>query len=201
MSSEGNSIQSAQEGIHVTGGSSVQSGYNTINLNSGTQVWIGGGSSVLIEGGSITGNSSYEAIKVNNSTLTLADVTISGGKQGIAAVFNSTVRLEGGNTISGNTENGVRLYNSTMFQYSDDDSTTIESNTSAEIYARRSYLELTDVIIKGSSGSNEIDLRNGSYLKLYSGSSVTGTVNCGNTSPDNGTFVNDSGTTVTTSGC
>ncbi len=200
-SSEGNSIQSAQEGIHVTGGSSVQSGYNTINLNSGTQVWIDGGSSVKIEGGSITGNSSYEAIKVNNSTLTLADVTISGGKQGIAAVFNSTVRLEGGNTISGNTENGVRMYDSTMFQYNGVGSTTIESNTNAEISARRSYLDLDNVTVTGSSGSDEIELDYGSYLELGPGSSVTGTVECGNKAPDNGTFVNDSGTSVTTSGC
>ena len=199
--SQGNTIQSADTGMKVKNSSHVKAQYNTINLNSETQVWINGGSSVKIEGGSITGNSSYEAIKVNNSTLTLADVTISGGQQGIAAVFNSTVRLEGGNTISGNTENGVRMYDSTMFQYNGVGSTTIESNTNAEISARRSYLDLDNVTVTGSSGSDEIELDYGSYLELGPGSSVTGTVECGNKAPDNGTFVNDSGTAVTTSGC
>ena len=52
-----------------------------------------------------------------------------------------------------------------------------------------------------SVGSTEVDLKYGSMLMLGSGSSVTGTVTCGNTAPDNGTFVNNSGTTVTTSGC
>ena len=92
-------------------------------------------------------------------------------------------------------------YNSTIHQYSDAGTTTISSNTGAEINAERSFLDLSGVTINGTGGSTEVDLKYGSMLMLGKDSSVKGTVNCANTAPDNGTFVNDSGTTVTTSGC
>ena len=119
----------------------------------------------------------------------------------LQAVYNSTVRLQGGNTITGNAQHGIHLLNSTLHQYSNVSTTTISSNTGSEIRAERSFLDLDKVTITGTGGSTEVDLRQGSFLNLGSGSSVTGTVNCGNTAPDNGTFVNNSGTTVTTSGC
>ena len=137
----------------------------------------------------------------DGSNLQISGSTISGGKSGIKAVYNSTVRLQGGNTITGNAQHGIHLLNSTLHQYSDAGTTTISSNTGSEIRAERSFLSLDGVTITGTGGNTEVDLRYGSLLMLGSGSSVTGTVNCGNTPPDNGTFVNNSGTTVTTSGC
>ena len=88
-----------------------------------------------------------------------------------------------------------------MHQYSDAGESTISNNTGKEIQAENSFMKLEGVTITGNGGSSEIDLRYGSILMLGSGSSVSGTVTCGSTAPDNGTFVNDSGTTVTTSGC
>ena len=137
----------------------------------------------------------------DGSNFQIKGSTVSGGKAGISAVYNSTVRLQGGNTITGNTQIGIYLLNSTLHQYSDAGTTTISSNTGSEIKAERSFLNLDGVTITGTGGSTEVDLKYGSLLMLGSGSSVTGTVTCGNTAPDNGTFVNNSGTTVTTSGC
>ena len=161
-----------------------------------------GGVALEIDNTSITGNSSQEAVQLNDgSNLHISGSTVSGGKAGISAVYNSTVRLHGGNTITGNAQHGIHLLNSTLHQYSDVSTTTISSNTGSEIRAERSFLKLEGVTITGTGGNTEVDLRYGSLLMLGSGSSVTGTVNCGNTPPDNGTFVNNSGTTVTTSGC
>ena len=141
-------------------------------------------------------------MKLNDSSnLQIKGSTVSGGAKGISAVYNSTVRLQGGNTITGNTQEGISLLNSTLHQYPDVSTTTISSNTGSEIRAERSFLNLDRVTITGTGGSTEVDLRQGSFLNLGSDSSVTGTVTCGNTAPDNGTFVNNSGTTVTTSGC
>jgi parallel beta-helix repeat protein len=199
--SKGNTIQSADVGMKVKNSSHVKAQYNTVSLNNEYQIEVWGGASLSLVGGTVTGNSSNAAIKVKNSVIYLENVTVSGGEQGIQAENNSTVLLEGGNTISANSEHGVHLKNSTMQQYSDISVTTIKSNTDAEIYAKRSYLDLDNVTVTGSSGSDEIVLDYGSFLELGPGSSVTGTVECGNKTPDNGTFVNDSGTSVTTSGC
>ena len=160
------------------------------------------GSALDINETIITGNSSKEALMLNDgSDLQISKSTISGAKSGIAAVYNSTVRLQGGNTITSNAQHGLYLMNSTLHQYSDTSVSTISNNAGTEIKAERSFMKLQGVTITGTGGSSEIDLRYGSILMLGSGSSVTGTVTCGNTAPDNGTFVNDSGTTVTTSGC
>jgi len=161
-----------------------------------------GGVALDINNTTITGNSSKEAVWLDDgSNLHISGSTVSGGKSGISAVHNSTVRLQGGNTITSNAQHGIHLLNSTLHQYPDAGTTTISSNTGSEIRAARSFLSLDGVTITGTGGNTEVDLRYGSLLMLGSGSSVTGTVNCGNTPPDNGTFVNNSGTTVTTSGC
>ena len=189
-------------GIVAVTNSTVNITDSSLTSSSGRVIYSRGGVALDIDNTTITGNSSKEAVQLNDgSNLQISGSTVSGGKTGISSVYNSTVRLQGGNTITGNTQHGIYLLNSTLHQYSDAGTTTISSNTGSEIRAERSFLKLEGVTITGTGGSTEVDLRQGSYLKLGSGSSVTGTVTCGNTAPDNGTFVNNSGTTVTTSGC
>ena len=198
-----NMILSSNKGILTADtNSTVHISDSSLASSSERVIYTQGGVSLKIEDTSITGNSSEPALKLNDGTfLYLSNSTISSAKAGISAVYNSTIRLQGGNSITGNTQGGIYLLNSTMHQYSDAGTTTISSNGGAEIRAERSFLDLDGVTITGTGGSTEVDLRYGSLLMLGSGSSVTGTVTCGNTAPDNGTFVNDSGTTVTTSGC
>jgi len=188
-------------GINAVNNSTVKITDSSLTSSSGRVIYSRGGVALDIDNTTITGNSSKGAVALNDgSNLQIKGSTISGSKTGIKAVYNSTVRLQGGNTITGN-EHGISLLNSTLHQYPDAGATTISSNTDYEIGASRSFLKLEGVTITGTGGSTEVDLKYGSLLILGSGSSVTGTVTCGNTAPDNGTFVNDSGTSVTTSGC
>ena len=187
--------------INAVTNSTVKITDSSLTSSSGRVIFSRGGVSLQIEDTTITGNSSEAALKLNNGTnLQISKSTISGAKGGISAVYNSTLRLQGGNSIT-NNQGGIYLLNSTMHQYSDAGESTISNNTGKEIQAENSFMKLEGVTITGNRGSSEIDLRYGSILMLGSGSSVTGTVTCGSTAPDNGTFVNDSGTTVTTSGC
>jgi len=195
-------LSSNGEIISAAANSTVKITDSSITSSSERVIDSKGGVALDINNTTITGNSSKEAVWLDDgSNLHISGSTVSGGKSGISAVHNSTVRLQGGNTITSNAEHGIRLLNSTLHQYPDAGTTTISSNTGSEIRAARSFLSLDGVTITGTGGNTEVDLRYGSLLMLGSGSSVTGTVNCGNTAPDNGTFVNDSGTTVTTSGC
>ena len=187
--------------INAVTNSTVKITDSSLTSSSGRVIFSRGGVSLQIEDTTITGNSSEAALKLNDGTnLQISKSTISGAKGGISAVYNSTLRLQGGNSIT-NNQGGIYLLNSTMHQYSDAGESTISNNTGKEIQAENSFMKLEGVTITGNGGSSEIDLRYGSILMLGSGSSVTGTVTCGSTAPDNGTFVNDSGTTVTTSGC
>ena len=187
--------------INAVTNSTVKITDSSLTSSSGRVIFSRGGVSLQIEDTTITGNSSEAALKLNDGTnLQISKSTISGAKGGISAVYNSTLRLQGGNSIT-NNQGGIYLLNSTMHQYSDAGESTISNNTGKEIQAENSFMKLEGVTITGNRGSSEIDLRYGSILMLGSGSSVTGTVTCGSTAPDNGTFVNDSGTTVTTSGC
>ena len=187
--------------INAVNNSTVKITDSSLTSSSGRVIYSRGGVALDIDNTTITGNSSKSAVALNDgSYLQIERTTISGSKTGIKAVYNSTVRLQGGNTITGN-EHGISLLNSTLHQYPEAGATTISSNTGSEIKAERSFLSLDGVTITGTGGSTEVDLKYGSLLMLGSGSSVTGTVTCGNTAPDNGTFVNNSGTTVTTSGC
>ena len=189
-------------GITTQNNSTVNITNSSLTSSSERVIYSRGGVALDIDNTTITGNSSNVAVKLNDgSNLQISNSTISGAKGGIGAVYNSTIRLQGGNAITGNTQEGIYLLNSTLHQYSDAGTTTISSNTGSEIKAERSFLSLDGVTITGTGGSTEVDLKYGSLLMLGSGSSVTGTVTCGNTAPDNGTFVNNSGTTVTTSGC
>jgi parallel beta-helix repeat protein len=189
-------------GIGVNNNSTLNISNSSLTSSSGRVIYSRGGAAIDIDNTTITGNSSKEAVKLNDgSNFEISRSTVSGGTTGISAVYNSTVRLQGGNTITGNTQIGIYLLNSTLHQYSDAGTTTISSNTGSEIKAERSFLNLDGVTITGTGGSTEVDLRYGSLLMLGSGSSVTGTVTCGNTASDNGSFVNNSGTSVTTSGC
>jgi len=188
--------------INAVNNSTVKITDSSLTSSSGRVIYSRGGAALDIDNTTITGNSSKEAVQLNDgSNLQISGSTVSGGKAGISAVYNSTVRLQGGNTITGNAQHGIHLLNSTLHQYSDAGTTTISSNTGSEIRADRSFLSLDGVTITGTGGSTEVDLRYGSLLMLGSGSSVTGTVTCGNTASDNGSFVNNSGTSVTTSGC
>jgi len=186
----------------VNTNSSLELSNSSLTSSSGRVIYSRGGSALDIDNTTITGNSSTEAVKLNDgSNLQIKGSTVSGGAKGISAVYNSILRLQGGNTITGNTQAGINLLNSTLHQYSDAGTSTISSNGGSEIVAERSYLNLEGVTITGTGGSTEVDLRYGSFLMLGSGSSVTGTVTCGNTASDNGSFVNNSGTSVTSSGC
>ena len=187
--------------INAAANSTVKITDSSLTSSSQRVIYSKGGVTLGFDNTTITGNSSNEAVQLEGSNLRISGSIVSGGKAGISAVYNSTVSHQGGNTITGNAQHGIHLLNSTLHQYSDAGTTTISSNTGSEIRADRSFLSLDGVTITGTGGSTEVDLRYGSLLMLGSGSSVTGTVTCGNTAPDNGTFENDSGTTVTTSGC
>ena len=189
-------------GITAVSNSTVKITDSSLSSSSGRVIYSRGGVDLEIDNTKIIGNTSTEAVKLNDgSTLQIKESSVSGGRVGISAVYNSTIRLQGGNTITGNTSEGIYLLNSTIHQYSDAGTTTISSNTGAEINAERSFLDLSGVTINGTGGSTEVALKYGSLLRLGTDSSVSGTINCGSSAPDNGTFVNDSGTTVTTSGC
>ena len=188
--------------INAVANSTILVSNSSLTSSSQRVIYSRGGAALDIDNTTITGNSSKEAVQLNDgSNLRISGSTVSGGKAGISAVYNSTVRLQGGNTITGNAQHGIHLLNSTLHQYSDAGTTTISSNTGSEIRAERGFLDLDGVTITGTGGNTEVDLRYGSLLMLGSGSSVTGTVTCGNTASDNGSFVNNSGTSVTTSGC
>ena len=132
-------------GIGVYNNSTLNISNSSLTSSSGRVIYSRGGAAIDIDNTTITGNSSKEAVKLNDgSNFEISRSTVSGGTTGISAVYNSTVRLQGGNTITGNTQIGIYLLNSTLHQYSDAGTTTISSNTGSEIKAERSFLNLED---------------------------------------------------------
>ena len=93
------------------------------------------------------------------------------------------------------------MHNSTLFQYGNVSTSYIRNNTNNEIYATMSSIGLNTVTVGGTSGSNEINLSQGSILRIETGTSITGTIGCDG-SLNTGKFINDTITlNPTTSGC
>ena len=144
-------------------------------------------------------NSAKAGVRVIAGKLLLKNVTLRDNTQhGIAAHGESAVEFYSGtSTISGN-DTGILLNDSTLWLFEREPaSVTVENNSNQEIVADRSALGLVNFTIGGTAGETEVDLRWGSVLHLYDGTTVTGTIQCGGYSQVD----NASGTNATTTGC
>jgi len=148
----------------------------------------------------ITG-SANAGIRVNNGMLSIKNSTISGStKGGIESHQQSAIHLGGGVIIENNAF-GIGLTNSTLFQYDDESTSYIRNNTNNEIDATMSSIGLSQVTVGGTSGNTEINLSQGSILRIGTGTSITGTILCDG-SLNTGKFIKDTITlNPTTSGC
>ena len=154
----------------------------------------------VFDNSTITG-SANAGIRVNNGMLSIRNSTISGNTiNGIASHQQSAINL-GGGVIIENNGYGIGMHDSTLFKYGTESTSYIRNNTAGyEISATMSSIGLTQVTV-GGSGSNEINLSQGSILRIETGTSITGTINCDG-SLNTGKFIYDTITlNPTTSGC
>ena len=169
----------------------------TNSQDDGVHLW---GAKGWIDNITITG-SANAGIRVNNGMLSIKNSTISGStKGGISSHQQSAIHLGGGVIIENNAF-GIGLTNSTLFQYDDESTSYIRNNTNNEIDATMSSIGLSQVTVGGTSGNTEINLSQGSILRIGTGTSITGTINCDG-SLNTGKFIKDTITlNPTTSGC
>ena len=154
----------------------------------------------VFDNSTITG-SANAGIRVNNGMLSIKNSTISGStKGGIVSHQQSAIHLGGGVIIENNAF-GIGLTNSTLFQYDNESTSYIRNNTNNEIFATMSSIGLNQVTVGGTSGNTEIDLSQGSILRIETGTTITGTISCDG-SLNMGKFIDDTITlNPTTSGC
>ena len=169
----------------------------TNNQNDVVALW---GAKAYIGNSTITGNTNA-GIRLNNGFLSINNSTISGNTNGgIESHQQSAINLSGGVIIESNGS-GIGMHNSTLFQYDNQTTSYIRNNTGKEISATMSSIGFNNVTVGGTSGSTEINLSQGSILRIETGTSITGSIWCDG-SLNTGKFIND-GITLnpTTSGC
>jgi len=169
----------------------------TNSQGDGISLW---GAKGQIDNATITG-SSNAGIRLNNGFLSIRNSTISGStKGGISSHQQSAINLNGGVIIENNGY-GIGMHNSTLFQYDNQTTSYIRNNTGNEISATMSSIGFNNVTVGGTSGSTEINLSQGSILRIETGTSITGSIWCDG-SLNTGKFIDDSITlNPTNSGC
>ena len=74
----------SNDGLHLGGGSYGKITDSSVTNNSGTQIWAGHNSTLILKGSTVTGNTSSSSIKiVNGSSSIIVNNTIKKGKFGI----------------------------------------------------------------------------------------------------------------------
>ena len=133
--------------------------------------------------------------------LQILNSTISGSTNyGITSHQQSAINLSGAVIIENNSV-GISLTNSTLMQYDYAANSYIRNNSSYEIGATMSSIGLSNVVVGGTSGSDEIYLSQGSILRIEAGTSITGKIVCDG-SLNSGKFIKDTiALNPTTSGC
>ncbi len=220
-----NTIQSAENGISVSGSSYARLRYNTINNNSKSGLYVENNGSVVLEAGNTFSNNSEYGIRVflagslnmwGDAQLT-SPTTISGNTKGpirvdeggsaylrnlTLASQSKEIEIYSGNfvkfdnvTLQGG-EFGIVVWRTNIGL----ENSTISGHTDAEIYAETSTIDLRNTAISGTAGSNEIKLTYGSKLFIGTGTTITGTVYCDG-SVDNKSIGNWINLSLTTSGC
>jgi hypothetical protein len=193
------SLSSPLKGINTGLGAMINLQNITITNSQGDGVHLWGAKG-WIDNATITGSSNV-GIRLNNGFLSIRNSTISGStNHGINSHQQSVINLNGGVIIESNGR-GIGMNNSTLFQYDNVSTSYIRNNTNNEIYATMSSIGFNNVTVGGTSGSTEINLSQGSILRIETGTSITGTIGCDG-SLNTGKFIDDSITlNPTTSGC
>ena len=170
------SLSSPKNGIQAGMGAYLNIRNITITSSQGDGISLWG-STANIDNATITG-SSNTGIRLNNGFLGIRNSTISGSTNGgISSHQQSAINLSGGVIIENNAF-GIGLTNSTLFQYDNESTSYIRNNTNSEIDATMSSIGLNQVTVGGTSGNTEINLSQGSILRIETGTSITGTIDC-----------------------
>ena len=193
------SLSSPKNGIQAGMGAYLNIRNITITNSQGDGISLWGAKG-QIDNATITG-SSNAGIRLNNGFLEIYNSTISGNTiNGIASHQQSAINL-GGGVIIENNGYGIGMHNSTLFQYDNESTSYIRNNTGKEISATMSSIGFNNVTVGGTSGGTEINLSQGSILRIETGTSITGSIWCDG-SLNTGKFIDDSITlNPTNSGC
>ena len=223
--SQGNTIQSAENGIVVQDSSNAILKYNTINNNSKSGLYVENNGSVVLEAGNTFSNNSEYGIRVflagsltmwGGAQLT-SPTTISGNTKGPIRIDEGGSALLSNLTLASQSKE-IEIYSGNFVKFDNVtlqggefgivvwrtniglENSTISGHTDAEIYAETSTITLGNTAISGTAGSNEIKLTYGSKLFIGTGTTITGTVYCDG-SVDNKSIGNWINLSLTTSGC
>ena len=198
-----NTIQSAENGISVSGSSYARLRYNTINNNSKSGLYVENNGSVVLEAGNTFSNNSEYGIRVflagslnmwGDAQLT-SPTTISGNTKGPIRVDEGGSAYLRNLTLASQSKE-IEIYSGNFVKFDNVtlqggefgivvwriniglENSTISGHTDAEIYAETSTITLGNTAISGTAGSNEIKLTYGSKLFIGTGTTITGTVYC-----------------------
>ena len=145
----------------ITGGKGTDAGGSVHSV--GGAVFLENGTTLNLEGGTITGNSSRGSVFINGATLVMSGGTITGETVGVhnnVGTFTMT-----GGRITGCSDRGVYVYNGNMTM---SDTAYIGGNPGAgeEIYVRGPVHKHTDLSVTGGTIAGNVRIEFGANLGM-----------------------------------
>ena len=145
----------------ITGGKGTDAGGSVHSV--GGAVFLENGTTLNLEGGTITGNSSRGSVFINGATLVMSGGTITGETVGVhnnVGTFTMT-----GGRITGCSDRGVYVYNGNMTM---SDTAYIGGNPGAgeDIYVREPVHKHTDLSVTGGTIAGNVRIEFGANLGM-----------------------------------
>ena len=145
----------------ITGGEGTDAGGSVHSV--GGAVFLENGTTLNLEGGTITGNSSRGSVFINGATLVMSGGTITGENVGVhnnVGTFTMT-----GGRITGCSDRGVYVYNGNMTM---SDTAYIGGNPGAreDIYVREPVHKHTDLSVTGGTVEGNVRIEFGANLGM-----------------------------------
>ena len=145
----------------ITGGKGTDAGGSVHSV--GGAVFLENGTTLNLEGGTLTGNSSRGSVFINGATLVMSGGTITGETFGVhnnVGTFTMT-----GGRITGCSDRGVYVYNGNMTM---SDTAYIGGNpgTGEDIYVREPVHKHTDLSVTGGTIAGNVRIEFGANLGM-----------------------------------
>ena len=145
----------------ITGGKGTDAGGSVHSV--GGAVFLENGTTLKLEGGTITGNSSRGSVFINGATLVMSGGTITGETVGVHNNVGTFTMI--GGRITGCSDRGVYVYNGNMTM---SDTAYIGGNPGAreDIYVREPVHKHTDLSVTGGTVEGNVRIEFGANLGM-----------------------------------
>ena len=145
----------------ITGGKGTDAGGSVRSV--GGAVFLENGTTLKLEGGTLTGNSSHGSVFINGATFVMTGGTITGETVGVHNNVGTFTMI--GGRITGCSDRGVYVYNGNMTM---SDTAYIGGNPGAreDIYVREPVHKHTDLSVTGGTVEGNVRIEFGANLGM-----------------------------------